>query len=61
MEVILHPVEDGSELAAYDKTEAWIRTHDAKLGVDQELKAKLDAAGIKRVSFRGMREAMRAG
>jgi predicted glycoside hydrolase/deacetylase ChbG (UPF0249 family) len=59
-EVILHPVEDSEELTAYDKTEAWIRTHDAKLGVDQALKAKLDEAGIKRVSFRCIRDAMRA-
>ena len=58
-EIILHPVEDGPELAAYDKTESWIRTHDAKIGVDETVKAKLDAAGIKRMSFRGIREAMR--
>ena len=60
-EVILHPVEDGPELAAYDKTEAWIRTGDAKVSVDEALKAKLAAAGIKSVSFRAIREAMRAG
>ena len=60
-EVILHPVEDGPELAAYDKTEAWIRTGDAKVSVDEALKAKLEAAGIKSVSFRAIREAMRAG
>jgi hypothetical protein len=59
-EVILHPVEDGPELAAYDKQDAWIRTHDAKIGVDETVKSKLDAAGIKRVSFRGIRDAMRA-
>ncbi|MBL6937869.1 MAG: polysaccharide deacetylase family protein [Alphaproteobacteria bacterium] len=59
-EVILHPVEEGPELAAYDKTESWIRTHDARVGVDESLKARLDAAGIKRVSFRRIRDAMRA-
>lgn len=58
-EVILHPVEDGEELQGYDKTESWIRVHDGLLGRDPEMKARLDAAGIKRVSFRGMRDAMR--
>ena len=59
-EIILHPVADGEELAAYDKTEAWIRTHDAAVGVDGALKARIEAAGVRRISFRGMREAMRA-
>ena len=61
MELILHPVEDGAELRGYDKTEYAIRIHDAACGVDDALKARLDAAGIKRISFRGMRDAMRAG
>lgn len=59
-EVILHPVSDGEELHAYDKTEAWIRTHDAAVGVDAALKTKLDAAGVKRISFKPIRDAMRA-
>jgi predicted glycoside hydrolase/deacetylase ChbG (UPF0249 family) len=59
-EIILHPVEDGEELRAYDKKEAWIRVHDALLGRDPEMKARIDDAGVKRVSFRGIREAMRA-
>jgi predicted glycoside hydrolase/deacetylase ChbG (UPF0249 family) len=58
-EIILHPVEDGEELQAYDKKEAWIRVHDGLLGRDQEVKARIDGAGVKRVSFRGLREAMR--
>ena len=58
-EVILHAVQPGEELDAYDKTEKAIREHDAGVGVDQTLKAKLDAAGIHRISFRGMRDAMR--
>ena len=59
-EVILHPVEDGPELHAYDKTESAIRIHDAACGVDDGLKARLDAAGIRRISFRPIRDAMRA-
>ncbi|MEJ0026181.1 MAG: polysaccharide deacetylase family protein [Rhizomicrobium sp.] len=59
-EMILHPVEPGEELDAYDKTEKAIREHDAAAGVDRALKAKLDAAGIRRVSFRGLRDAMRS-
>ncbi len=60
MEVILHPVEDGPELHAYDKTESAIRIHDAACGVDDGLKSRLDAAGIRRISFRPIRDAMRA-
>ncbi len=59
-EVILHPAEDGEELRAYDRTEHAIRIHDGLLGRDAAMKARLAAAGVKRVSFRGMREAMRA-
>jgi len=60
MEIILHPVAPGEELDAYDKTEKAIRIHDAAVGVDRTLKARLDAAGIKRIGFRGLRDAMRA-
>ena len=48
------------ELHAYDKTESAIRIHDAGVGVDQTLKARLAAAGVQRISFRGLRDAMRA-
>lgn len=58
-EIILHPVEPGAELDGYDKTEKWIREHDAAVGVDAGLKARLAAAGIVRISFRGMRDTMR--
>jgi predicted glycoside hydrolase/deacetylase ChbG (UPF0249 family) len=60
MEVILHPVEDGEELHAYDKEATAIRIHDGLLGRDAAMKAKIDAAGVKRISFRSMRDAMRA-
>jgi predicted glycoside hydrolase/deacetylase ChbG (UPF0249 family) len=59
LETILHPVQPGEELDAYDKTERWIREHDAAVGIDQVLKQRLDDAGIRRVSFRPLRDAMR--
>lgn len=58
-EIILHPVEDGEELHGYDKEATAIRIHDGLLGRDAAMKARLDTAGVKRVSFRGIREAMR--
>ena len=59
MEMILHCVGDTPELRAYDKTESAIRIHDAEVGVDQSMKAKFDAAGVKRISFRRLRDLMR--
>ncbi|MBV9044671.1 MAG: polysaccharide deacetylase family protein [Alphaproteobacteria bacterium] len=59
LEMILHPVSDGPELRAYDKEAVHIRTHDAACGIDQTLKARIDNAGIKRISFRPLREAIR--
>ena len=58
-EIILHPVEPGAELDGYDKTEKAFREHDAAVGVDAALKAKLDAASVRRISFRRLRDAMR--
>jgi hypothetical protein len=60
LETVLHPVRPGEELDAYDAKEKWIREHDAAVGVDDVLKEKLDTAGIKRISFRPLRDAMRA-
>ena len=59
MEVILHPVEDTPELHAYDKTESAIRIHDAQVGNDASMKTKFEKAGVKRISFRAIRELMR--
>jgi predicted glycoside hydrolase/deacetylase ChbG (UPF0249 family) len=59
MEVILHCVNDTEELRAYDKTELAFRIHDAGVGVDRELKSKFERAGVKRISFRGIRDVMR--
>jgi predicted glycoside hydrolase/deacetylase ChbG (UPF0249 family) len=61
MEVILHCVADTVELRAYDKTELAFRIHDAQVGTDRELKEKFDRAGVKRISFRGIRNLMRKG
>jgi hypothetical protein len=60
LETVLHPVQPGEELDAYDPKEKWIREHDAAVGVDDVLRTKLDAAGIERISFRPLRDAMRA-
>jgi chitin disaccharide deacetylase len=59
MEMILHCVGDTPELRAYDKTELAIRIHDAEVGADNAMKAKFEKAGIKRISFRGLRDLMR--
>lgn len=59
MEMILHCVGDTDELNAYDKTESAIRIHDAEVGADQRMKEKFDAAGVRRISFRGLRDLMR--
>ena len=58
-EMILHCVGDTPELQAYDKTESAIRIHDAEVGADRAMKEKFDAAGVKRISFRGLRDLMR--
>jgi len=57
--MILHCVNDTPELQAYDKTESAIRIHDAEIGIDQALKEKFERAGVKRISFRGLRDLMR--
>ena len=59
METILHCVDDTPELHAYDQTESAIRIHDASVGADASLRPKFEAAGVKRISFRGLRDAMR--
>lgn len=58
-EMILHCVEDTPELRAYDQTEIAIRIHDAEVGIDPAMKKKFDASGVKRISFRGLRDLMR--
>ncbi|MGZ5931270.1 MAG: polysaccharide deacetylase family protein [Rhizomicrobium sp.] len=60
MEMILHCVGDTPELRAYDKTESATRIHDAEVGADTALKARFDKAGVKRISFRPIRDSMRS-
>ncbi|HSM94698.1 MAG TPA: polysaccharide deacetylase family protein [Rhizomicrobium sp.] len=59
-EFILHPVVDGPELRGYDKTEAGIRVGDYAAAKNNALRDLIAAQGIKLVSFRPLREAMRA-
>ena len=59
-EFAMHPVEDTPELAAYDKTEAANRTHDYACLMDTDLRGRIEAAGIKRIGWRAIRDAMRS-
>lgn len=59
-EFILHPVKDGEELRGYDKTEADIRVGDYAAAKNNALRDQIAAQGIKLISFRPMRNAMRA-
>ncbi len=60
-EIFAHPVLDGEELRAYDTDNADIRVHDAACLTDPAVAALLDEHGIKRISFRALRELQRAG
>jgi len=59
-EFCMHPAEDGIELQAYDTTQAWIRTHDYACLMDEGLRADIKAADAKLISYRPLRDAMRA-
>jgi hypothetical protein len=59
-EFILHPVKDGEELRGYDKTEADIRVGDYAAAKSKTLRDKIAAQGIAPISFRPLRDAMRA-
>jgi len=58
-EVYLHPVEDGPELRAYDKTEADSRVHDHALLMDAEMRDMIAEHGIRPISYRPLRELLR--
>ncbi len=58
-EFCMHPVEDGPELQGYDKTQAWIRTHDYACLMDEELRGMIQAADAKMISYRALRDVMR--
>ena len=60
-EIFAHPVLDGEELRAYDAGHADIRAHDPVCLTDSAVADLLDWHGIKRISFRELRELQRAG
>ena len=60
-EIFAHPVLDGEELRAYDAANADIRAHDAECLTDPAVAELLDRHDIKRISFRELRQAQRAG
>ncbi len=60
-EVYLHPVADGPELRAYDKAAADVRAGDHAALLDEDLRAILDAQGVRLISFRPLRDLQRAG
>ena len=60
-EIFAHPVLDGEELRAYDAAHADIRAHDAACLVDPGIAELLDRHGIKRISYRVLRDLQRGG
>jgi chitin disaccharide deacetylase len=60
-EILAHPVLDGDELRGYDTDNADIRVHDLACLTDPTLRDLLDSHGIKRISFREIRDLQRAG
>ena len=58
-EVYLHPVADGPELRAYDKAAADIRAGDHANLLDDALRALLEDAGVRLISFRPLRDLQR--
>ena len=58
-EIVLHPVDDGEELRAYDTEYADLRVADAQCLTDPALRALIASQNIKQISYRPLREAMR--
>lgn len=58
-ELFAHPVLDGEELRGYDLHHADIRVHDAAALVDPSVAAMLNAQGVRRVSYRELRDLQR--
>jgi hypothetical protein len=59
-EIVMHPVDDGEELRAYDTEYADLRVADAQCLTDDSLRALIAAHDVKLISFRPLREAMRS-
>src|SRR3546814_2991569 len=60
-EIFAHPVMDGEELRGYDARHADIRIHDAACLTDPAVAELLDRHGVKRISWRDLRDARRTG
>ena len=58
-EIYAHPVEDGPELRAYDPDHPDIRANDAICFTDRSLAERIDAAGIRLISYRPLRNLQR--
>ncbi|HEY3889535.1 MAG TPA: ChbG/HpnK family deacetylase [Caulobacteraceae bacterium] len=58
-EVFLHPAVDGPELRGYDKKAGDIRAGDYANLLDGELRALLEDAGVRLISFRPLRDLQR--
>jgi len=59
-EIFLHPVEDGPELRGYDPENADLRAADFLCLTDPELRRRADQHSVRTVSFRPLRDLMRA-
>jgi predicted glycoside hydrolase/deacetylase ChbG (UPF0249 family) len=58
-EIVLHPVDDGEELRAYDTEYADLRVADAECLTDASLRALIASQNIRQISYRPLRDAMR--
>lgn len=59
-EFMAHPVEDTTELHAYDTEFADVRADDARTLIDSEVAALLRSNNVRLTGYRPLREAMRA-
>jgi len=60
-EIFAHPVFDGEELRAYDTVNAGIRAHDSVCLLDPAVADLLEQNGVRRISYRELRDLQRAG
>jgi hypothetical protein len=60
-EMLFHPVTDGPELRAYDEEAPDTRAGDYGCLIDEDLRAAIEAEGVRLISFRPLRDLQRAG
>jgi predicted glycoside hydrolase/deacetylase ChbG (UPF0249 family) len=60
-EIFAHPVLDGEELRGYDTTHADIRVRDTACLLDPSVSALLGKHGVRRISYREVRDVQREG